>query len=84
MARLAGLGLVSAYHEHHREEQGAETRPTQYQYRHAHRPFHLDHVFIPDAWRARVHAVEVGQAATWLCHSDYMPVVVDVDLGGLP
>ena len=79
VARLAGLGLFSAYHEHFGEAQGAETRPTQFQYRHQHRPFHLDYVFLPNEWRPRLQAVEVGLPALWLAHSDHMPVVIDVD-----
>ena len=36
---LDGHGLFSAYHAHHEEEQGAETRPTYYFYRHQDKPF---------------------------------------------
>lgn len=78
--RLTGLGLFSAYHEHYGEPQGAETRPTQFQYRHAHRPFHLDYVFLPKEWGPALRSVDVGHPGAWLAHSDHMPVVVEADV----
>lgn len=56
-------GLISAYHAHHREAQGAETRPTYYFYRHQDKPFHIDYVFVPKAWKLR--SVEVGSFREW-------------------
>jgi endonuclease/exonuclease/phosphatase family metal-dependent hydrolase len=47
-------GLISAYHAHHEEKQGAETRPTYYFYRHTDKPFHIDYVFVPKRWKLRV------------------------------
>ena len=73
-------GLISAYHTHHGEKQGAETRPTYYFYRHQDKPFHIDHVFVPKGWRLR--AVEVGSFREWGHLSDHVPVVVDVSIGG--
>jgi exonuclease III len=73
-------GLISAYHTHHGEKQGAETRPTYYFYRHQDKPFHIDHVFVPKRWRLR--SVEVGSFREWGHLSDHVPVVVDVSIGG--
>ena len=73
--RLHDLGLESAYHGHFNEQQGAESRPTYFQNRNLKRPYHLDYVFMPKEWTARCH-VEVGDAASWLKHSDHMPMVV--------
>ncbi len=48
---FGGHGLISAYHTHHGEKQGAESRPTYYFYRHQDKPFHIDYVFVPKRWR---------------------------------
>lgn len=49
--RLDDHGLFSAYHAHREESQGVESDPTFFSHRHVHRPFHLDYVFLPSAWR---------------------------------
>jgi hypothetical protein len=67
--------MVSAYHVHFGETQGAETRPT-----HVHNTrkttFHIDYAFVPGTWA--VEAVEVGAGQTWSGLSDHFPLVVDV------
>jgi len=73
-------GLISAYHAHHEEKQGAETRPTYYFYRHQDKPFHIDYVFVPKHWP--LSSVEVGSFQAWGQLSDHVPVVVDVSFGG--
>ena len=77
---LESHGMISAYHSHHEEEQGAETRPTYYFYRHQDKPFHIDYVFAPKGWR--LGAVEVGSFQEWGHLSDHVPLVVDVRMGG--
>jgi exodeoxyribonuclease-3 len=81
VVRLFGShGLTSAYHTHHGEKQGTETRPTYYFYRHEDKPFHIDYVFVPKGWKLR--SVEVGSFLEWGELSDHVPVLVDVDIGG--
>jgi hypothetical protein len=75
-----GHGLISAYHSHHGEKQGAETRPTYFFYRHQDKPFHIDDVFVPKDWK--LGSVEVGSFPEWGHLSDHVPVVVDVSIGG--
>jgi exodeoxyribonuclease III len=74
-----GHGLISAYHTHHGEKQGAETSPTYFFYRHQDKPFHIDYVFVPNSWKLR--SVEVGSFREWGQLSDHVPVVVDVSTG---
>jgi exonuclease III len=74
---------VSAYHSFHGEAQGAESRPTFFEYRHAHRPYHIDFCFLPAAWRKAIKDVAVGAHADWVGLSDHMPMVVDLDLVSL-
>jgi exodeoxyribonuclease-3 len=74
-----GHGLISAYHAHREEKQGAETNPTYYFYRHQDKPFHIDYVFVPKDWHLK--SVEVGSFQLWGHLSDHVPVVVDVEVG---
>jgi exonuclease III len=75
---LAERGLVSGYHEFLAEAQGAESRPTFYMNRYAHRPYHIDYIFIPREWAPRLKTVDVGEYERWSKLSDHCPVVVDI------
>jgi endonuclease/exonuclease/phosphatase family metal-dependent hydrolase len=72
--KLGDLGLVSAYHAYFQEEQGSETRPTYFQYRHRHRPYHIDYCFVPQAWAPRIASVTLGRHFKWRRWSDHMPL----------
>jgi hypothetical protein len=74
------LGLFSAYHRHTGEAHGAESSPSLFMQRNVKRPFHVDFVFLPQAWRHRLRHVEVGGAATWLPWSDHCPISIEIDL----
>ncbi len=73
-------GLVSVYHEFFGEPQGAESRPTIYLFRHAHRPFHLDYLFLPRDWVLRLKTAEVGEYGRWSKLSDHCPVTAEFEL----
>jgi hypothetical protein len=75
---LEGMGLVSAYHSRYAEEQGRETRPTFFLYRHEQRPYHIDYCFLPTTWLGRIRDVTVGGHEVWATKSDHMPLTVDV------
>jgi exodeoxyribonuclease-3 len=75
---LAEHGLVSGYHEYFDEAQGAESRPTIYLYRHAHRTFHIDYIFIPQEWATHLKTVDVGSYEQWSKLSDHCPVTVEI------
>jgi hypothetical protein len=81
-ARLAELGLVSAYHAHFGEIPGQETRATYYFQWHRERPFHIDYCFVPREWMPHVSRVQVGDFDSWSAWSDHRPLVVDVDFPG--
>ncbi len=77
VARLASLGLASAYHAVTGERQGEESQPTQFMYRHRDKAFHLDYIFataslLPDA------RLTVGDPEEWLSQSDHMPMVLEL------
>lgn len=74
---LEGHGLVSAYHHHYGEAQGAETRHTFYLYRKQERGFHIDYCFVPMAWTPLLKSVQVGTYADWRHLSDHCPMVVE-------
>jgi exodeoxyribonuclease-3 len=73
---LEGKGIRSAYHVHHKQQQGAEKHPTHYLYRHQDRPYHLDYCFISDDLVRRLKSVEVGEFGYWSQFSDHVPVMV--------
>jgi hypothetical protein len=74
--KLGALGLVSAYHEARGEAHGKECQPTFYEYRHRHRPYHIDYAFLPGKWRHRLQRVSVGRHGRWCSWSDHMPLTV--------
>jgi len=75
---LADRGLVSVYHEHFGEAQGAETRHTLYMHRHVHRPYHVDYIFIPREWATRLRTVDVGAYDQWSKLSDHCPMTIEI------
>jgi exodeoxyribonuclease III len=77
---LAELGLVSAYHYFHGEEQGAESRHTLYLLKKPARQYHIDYCFVPESWAARIKSVDVGSYEEWIRFSDHCPLVVDIAL----
>jgi len=82
-AAVEEFGVVSAYHNFFGAAYGAETHPTQYQTRNANKPFHLDYVFVPTAWRGAIRGVCVPPYEEFAL-SDHRPVIVDLDLPQLP
>ena len=76
---LGEHGLISAYHDTHQEEHGAESRPTFYLYRKPGKKdqYHLDYVFVPAAWRSRM-VIEVGNYSDWSPWSDHCPLMVEM------
>ena len=78
---LAAQGIVSAYHSFYDEPQGSESRPTLYLLKNQTRPFHIDYVFIPNAWAKQLDRVSIRTGAKWAALSDHRPVVVDVRRG---
>jgi exonuclease III len=78
---LAERGLSSAYHEYFSETHGSETRPTYYFWHREDRPFHLDYIFLPNVWIAKVNEVRVGAYADWRQASDHVPILVDITEG---
>jgi exodeoxyribonuclease-3 len=81
---LARRGLVSAYHARSGEAQGAETVPTLY-WRDRTRDgptYHIDYIFLPEAWLARIRDFHVGTFDDWCGAglSDHVPVVIDIDV----
>jgi hypothetical protein len=79
---MGSLGLVSAYHGFHKEEQGRETRPALYYRWNESTAFHIDYCFLPVAWSKRVTSVEVGGYEEWKGLSDHRPLLVDVAVEG--
>lgn len=81
--RLTALGYVSAYHEVRRKAHGQEGHPTFYEYRHRHRPYHIDYAFVPPSFRERLRRVSVGQHRRWTRWSDHMPLTIELSTAAL-
>jgi len=82
VALLDRYGLASAYHHARGEAQGAETEPTHYwRDRKKDGPtYHIDYVFLPNAWTEKVDEMTVGNFEDWCGSglSDHVPLIVDV------
>ena len=70
-------GVVSAYHNFHKEEFGEETQNTLCLLKNSRKRYHIDYVLLPERWQVR--DVSVGTHGDWLKLSDHMPLVVDID-----
>ena len=77
--RLSNLGMASAYHTLTGEGQGEERQATQFMYRHANKPFHLDYIFATTSMLNGA-TMTVGDPSEWLQMSDHMPVVLETAL----
>ena len=82
VAALGKLGLVSAYHAIHGEQQGSESVPTLYwRDRKKQGPaYHIDYVFVPSRWLTWIEELTVGTFEDWCGAglSDHVPIVIDV------
>ncbi len=79
VARLADLGMTSAYHAYSGEPHGAESTYTFYFRKNAEKPFHIDYCFVPSAWLPGLKHVGIGNYADWHDVSDHRPLWVDID-----
>ena len=75
IAELNDLGLVSAYHHIMKEEQGEETTPTFYLYKHTDKPYHLDYAFAAPSIIKSFQVVDTE----WLDKSDHLPITLEID-----
>ena len=76
--KLEGKNFGSVYHELRQEPQGAETQPTQYQYRHKSRPNHIDYMFMNKNRMRDINAFSIGSYNDWQGKSDHMPLFMNV------
>ena len=71
---LEPKGLLPMWHHHHKQEQGKETTPTFYLYRHLDKPLHLDHCF---ASPELVKSIIIHARWQWLSLSDHLPLEIE-------
>lgn len=75
--RMCELGLFSAYHTFTREPHGQEKQPTFFmQYKEA-KPYHIDYLYLPEAWRRNLRSVQVGSYADYAGQSDHRPLTAN-------
>jgi hypothetical protein len=84
VAIVERLGLVSAYHRLRNEPHGQETEPTLYwRDRRKDGPtYHIDYIFLPIPWIAKVRDLRLGTFEDWCGSglSDHVPIVAEIDL----
>jgi exonuclease III len=73
VAELRRCGLSSVYHFDTKEEHGKEKTPTFHMQKNREKPFHLDYIFAPDAWKDRVR-MDVGVYSQPPYPSDHCPL----------
>lgn len=71
---LESKELLPMWHYHHKQEQGKETTPTFYLYRHLDKPLHLDHCF---ASPELVKSIIIHARWQWLSLSDHLPLEIE-------
>jgi hypothetical protein len=77
--RLHGMGLVSAWHDFHRQEHGKESQPTLFQTKKRDMGYHIDFVFLPRSGPWMVKDINIGKYDDWVTSfSDHVPVIVDL------
>ena len=75
VAQLNKIGLCSAYHYMSHQEQGKETIPTFYLYRHSDKGYHIDHCFTH---KNNIQSYRVLHNIDWLTKSDHMPIMIEL------
>lgn len=81
--QLAAKGIKSAYHLKYNEESGEESIPTFYLQKNLNKPYHIDYIFCPEEYHNRITNFEIGTVATWLPHSDHMPLFLELSSDAL-
>lgn len=76
VGELKKINIVSAYHYLNNEEEGFETQPTFYLYRHTERPYHIDYCFVTPK---KLIKYEIINAEKWLELSDHLPIKVEIE-----
>jgi exodeoxyribonuclease III len=83
VAELGAAGMVSAYHAWSGLPQGSELHKTHYLTYKKESPFHIDYVWLPEAWSVGL-TVEVGGYERWIASrlSDHVPLMAEFSLNG--
>jgi exodeoxyribonuclease III len=76
---LEAKKIYSVYHTHYTKEQGKESHPTYYLYRHKDKPYHLDYCFASIDLMSHLQTVEVGDFDFWKSYSDHVPLIISFD-----
>ena len=78
---MSAAGLVSAYHAHRHVAQGAESDYTHYWTWKRDKPFHIDYVWLPQAWSGGM-SLNVGDYDTYVGGglSDHVPVTAEFSI----
>jgi exonuclease III len=78
--KLANKNIHSTYHHYFKQEQGKESQPTLYMYRHKSKPYHLDYCFASHGLINQLVSVKIGEHEYWSPFSDHVPIMVHFNL----
>jgi exodeoxyribonuclease III len=70
--------IHSIYHKFYCQEQGKESHPTLFMYRHKEKPYHIDYCFASAEIVDQVSDVHVGGHEIWAKYSDHSPLIVTI------
>jgi len=79
VAWLRQKGLVDAYNHLTGEEEGKESIPTFYQWRHDDKPFHIDRAFVNPQILKSFTIIPKQEHSKWLNISDHIPVILEIE-----
>jgi exonuclease III len=79
VAKLAGIGMVSCYHEYFKLPHGREQHPTHYFRWNEKTPYHIDYAFVPQKWSHKIKRVTVGSYKEWKDSSDHRPLILEME-----
>ena len=80
VAKLAGKGIHSIYHQHFSMEQGKEKHPTFYLQKKVIKPYHIDYCFASKDLLDKVKTIEIGTYENWTAHSDHSPLNIQFEI----
>lgn len=77
---LKDMGIVSLYHELHKEDHGSESKKTFHMYRKTEPQYqyHIDYCFAPEAW-VNKSTIAIGDYSEWGKISDHFPLFVEFE-----
>jgi len=79
VAFLESKHIVSCYHSFQNIDQGEESDPTWFMYKHEDKPYHLDYCFVSTSLSDSMKC-NIGKYENWIDLSDHMPLQIELHI----